>query len=199
MEAEEYRRERYNSLTQVLLASPTLDFFLFQEERAGPVEFRDISPPLLPSSVPPPNSNTVNHRTTIHKVYSKIVSALTVVDSPRLISLTGQAGIGKTQIALFALRYLRERAHRFNLAAVYNADLLGHVGGSGRRRKHRCKETFEDIIRSAINPRATSFAQAVSEVTQVRRSATKGVAACRWPPNFPRYSILTHLRQSRRD
>ncbi|GMH61711.1 hypothetical protein TrST_g13005 [Triparma strigata] len=137
-----------------------------EEERAGPVEFRDISPPLLPSSVPPPNSNTVNHRTTIHKVYSKIVSALTVVDSPRLISLTGQAGIGKTQIALFALRYLRERAHRFNLAAVYNADLLGHVGGSGRRRKHRCKETFEDIIRSAINPRATSFAQAVSEVTQ---------------------------------
>ena len=49
-----------------------------KEKKVG--EFRDISPPLLPSTVPTPDSNTVNHRTTIHKVYGKLVKGLNLVD-----------------------------------------------------------------------------------------------------------------------
>ena len=44
--------------------------------------------------------------------------------------------------------------------------MLGHVGGPGRRRKHRCKETFEDIIRKAIDAGAGSYEEAIGGITE---------------------------------
>lgn len=111
----------------------------------------DLSPPILPSIIPPPNSATVANRSTIHTVYSRIIHSLTTHDAPRLITLVGPSGIGKSQIALFALRYLRERDSRFNLGGMFSADLQAHIGLSGGRRRHRSHETFNDIVSKAFN------------------------------------------------
>jgi hypothetical protein len=108
---------------------------------------------VLTSNLPPPNSATISARQTIHTVYSKLVQSLTSHDAPRLITLVGPSGIGKSQIALFALRYLRERNVRFNLGFVAAANLLGHIGGGSGRRKHRSLETFHGLIADAIRGR----------------------------------------------
>ena len=78
----------------------------------------------------------------------KIVNSLNSEDKPRLLTLIGNPGVGKTQCALYALRYLRDRAHNFNLGAIYNGDMLAHMNGNRRRR--RTRETFHDIIKQAI-------------------------------------------------
>ena len=76
------------------------------------------------------------------------MNSLGCEDKPRLITLIGPPGIGKTQCALFTLRYLRDRAHNFNIGAIYCGDMLAHM--SGKRRRRRTKETFHDIVIKAV-------------------------------------------------
>ena len=67
------------------------------------------------------------------------------MDSPRLVTVKGVTGVGKTHLCLVAIRYLRERGWKFGLRSIDSCDMTAHLGDGkgGGRRKRRCKETLD--------------------------------------------------------
>ncbi|GMI47089.1 hypothetical protein TrCOL_g7155 [Triparma columacea] len=103
----------------------------------------DVSPPHTPSSAPPPPSGTISHLYTVHSIYSALATSLTEVDSPRLVTVKGSSGIGKSHLCLVALRHLSVRGGKFGthqdltILCTARDSLFSKVEGGGNRKDER--------------------------------------------------------------